>query len=79
MKQFALDSREWRFASATVPASEPGASNDCPKAAARPWRCRACGALLGMERDGELHVKYKEKPNTGSAVAAATGVAAAER
>jgi hypothetical protein len=27
---------------------------------ARPWRCRACGALLGVEHDGELHVKHKE-------------------
>jgi hypothetical protein len=27
---------------------------------ARPWRCHACRALLGVEHDGELHVKYKE-------------------
>ena len=26
----------------------------------RPWRCHACRALLGVEHDGELHVKYKE-------------------
>lgn len=26
----------------------------------RPWRCDACGALLGMARGDELHVKYKE-------------------
>ena len=31
-----------------------------PHPGGRPWRCRACAALLGMERDGELHVKYKE-------------------
>jgi hypothetical protein len=24
------------------------------------WRCKACGALLGIEQGGELHVKYKE-------------------
>lgn len=23
------------------------------------WRCRKCGALLGVERDGKLHLKYK--------------------
>jgi hypothetical protein len=27
---------------------------------ARPWRCRACGALLGVARGGELQVKYKD-------------------
>jgi hypothetical protein len=27
---------------------------------ARPWRCRACGALLGVAQGGELHVKYKD-------------------
>jgi hypothetical protein len=26
----------------------------------KPWRCRACGSLLGIERGRELHVKYKE-------------------
>jgi hypothetical protein len=26
----------------------------------RPWRCRSCGALLGMHRQAELHIKYKE-------------------
>jgi hypothetical protein len=26
----------------------------------RPWHCRACGALLGVEHRGELHIKYKE-------------------
>ena len=25
----------------------------------RSWRCRRCGALLGVERDGKLHLKYK--------------------
>ncbi|HEY3820259.1 MAG TPA: hypothetical protein VGL81_24005 [Polyangiaceae bacterium] len=35
-----------------------GAPSD--PSAARPWRCRACGALLGVERNGEVHVKYKE-------------------
>jgi hypothetical protein len=24
------------------------------------WRCRACGSLLGVERGGQLHVKYKD-------------------
>ena len=23
------------------------------------WRCRRCHSLLGMEREGELHLKYK--------------------
>ena len=23
------------------------------------WRCRRCGALLGVERGGRLHLKYK--------------------
>jgi hypothetical protein len=27
---------------------------------ARPWRCRVCGALLGMQQGAELHVKYKD-------------------
>ena len=31
-----------------------------PRAALRPWRCDTCATLLGVERDGELHVKYKE-------------------
>jgi hypothetical protein len=26
----------------------------------RPWRCDACGALLGIARGDELHVKYKD-------------------
>jgi hypothetical protein len=26
----------------------------------QPWRCHGCGALLGIEQGGELHVKYKE-------------------
>ena len=26
----------------------------------RPWRCTQCGALLGLEQNGELHVRYKE-------------------
>ncbi|MBV9949613.1 MAG: hypothetical protein JOZ69_22420 [Myxococcales bacterium] len=26
----------------------------------RPWRCRACGALLGVVCGDELHLKYKE-------------------
>jgi hypothetical protein len=60
MDRLAFDSRRLRVGSATAPASEPAASSDGPTAAARPWRCRVCGTLLGMERDGELHVKYKE-------------------
>jgi hypothetical protein len=27
---------------------------------ARPWRCRGCGSLLGLERGRALHVKYKD-------------------
>ena len=23
------------------------------------WRCRKCGTLLGVERKGRLHLKYK--------------------
>ena len=26
----------------------------------RPWRCRTCGALLGIERGNELHVRLKD-------------------
>jgi hypothetical protein len=52
-------SRALRFASPTMPASEPAAPIG-PRAIARPWRCHACATLLGVERDGELHVKYKE-------------------
>ncbi len=25
----------------------------------RNWRCRKCGTLLGVERNGKLHLKYK--------------------
>ena len=25
----------------------------------REWRCRTCGTLLGVERHGRLHLKYK--------------------
>ena len=25
----------------------------------RCWRCRRCGTLLGVERGGKLHLKYK--------------------
>ena len=25
----------------------------------REWRCRVCGTLLGLERQGRLHLKYK--------------------
>lgn len=31
-----------------------------PTEHARPWRCRSCGALLGMQQGDELHVKYKD-------------------
>ena len=24
------------------------------------WHCHSCGALLGIEQGGELHVKYKD-------------------
>jgi hypothetical protein len=24
------------------------------------WNCRSCGALLGVEQGGELHMKYKD-------------------
>jgi len=23
------------------------------------WRCRSCGTLLGVERQGRMHLKYK--------------------
>lgn len=26
----------------------------------RPWRCHACGALLGVLRSSELHLKYRD-------------------
>jgi phage FluMu protein Com len=26
----------------------------------REWRCRKCRSLLGMERSGRLHLKYKD-------------------
>jgi hypothetical protein len=26
----------------------------------KPWRCHACGALLGIARGDELHVKYRD-------------------
>jgi hypothetical protein len=55
-----FDSRALRLAPAIVPPSQPVAPSICPKADVRPWRCRACSTLLGVERDGELHVKYKE-------------------
>jgi hypothetical protein len=25
-----------------------------------PWRCRVCGALLGVAQGGQLHVKYRD-------------------
>jgi hypothetical protein len=25
----------------------------------REWRCRSCSILLGVEREGRLHLKYK--------------------
>ncbi|MCC6644567.1 MAG: hypothetical protein IT374_03220 [Polyangiaceae bacterium] len=25
----------------------------------REWRCRSCGTLLGVERQGKMHLKYK--------------------
>lgn len=25
----------------------------------REWRCRKCGGLLGVERDGRIHLKHK--------------------
>ncbi|HEX3344691.1 MAG TPA: hypothetical protein VHS09_08975 [Polyangiaceae bacterium] len=31
-----------------------------PDAGARPWRCHTCSALLGVLRQGELHVKYRD-------------------
>jgi len=40
--------------SVPCPASPPSAIRG------RPWRCRSCDALLGVEHDGELHVKHKE-------------------
>jgi hypothetical protein len=35
-------------------------STPSPAPSARPWRCRACGSLLGVLRGGELHLKYKD-------------------
>jgi hypothetical protein len=49
-----------RLTSPTITGSEPAAPKSCPTGAARRWRCHACGTLLGVEREGELHVKYKE-------------------
>jgi len=60
MDRPAFDSRALCSASAAVSASEPAARRPFATPAARHWRCLACGALLGVERDGELHVKYKE-------------------
>lgn len=31
----------------------------CPPRSVR-WSCSSCGALLGVEENGELHIKYKE-------------------
>jgi len=39
--------------------SSPNASA-APPTRARRWSCRSCGALLGVEENGELHIKYKE-------------------
>jgi hypothetical protein len=39
----------------TRPIAPPPANDN-----GRPWRCRACGFLLGIERGRELHVKYKD-------------------
>ena len=25
-----------------------------------PWRCTACGTLIGVERGGKIHLKYKK-------------------
>ena len=33
---------------------------DRAKQEIRPWHCRTCGSLLGVERGRELHVKYKD-------------------
>lgn len=60
MDRPAFDSRALCAASGTVLAFDTVAPRSCPTAAARNWRCRTCGTLLGVERDGELHVKYKE-------------------
>lgn len=37
----------------------------------RTWRCDGCRALLGIEQEGKLHLKYKEAQYvvTGTAVA----------
>ena len=80
MDRPAFESRAMRFAPAAVARAERATTSACRTAAARPWRCHACDMLLGMECDGELHVKYKEAHYWTAAIAAiaATGVAAAE-
>jgi len=25
-----------------------------------PWKCQGCGTLLGIERGGEVHLRYKD-------------------
>jgi len=29
------------------------------QSAEKEWRCRQCGTLLGVERGGKMHLKYK--------------------
>lgn len=29
------------------------------QSAEKEWRCRQCGTLLGVERQGKMHLKYK--------------------
>lgn len=60
MDRVGFDPQAMILESATGRASELVAPRAGPTAAARPWRCHACGSLLGVERDGDLHVKYKE-------------------
>ena len=40
-----------------IPAQKPASDN------ARPCCCQQCGTLLGLERRGQLHLKYKDTEN----------------
>jgi hypothetical protein len=40
-----------------IPAEKPANDN------AHPCCCKTCGALLGIERRGQLHLKYKDTEN----------------
>jgi len=35
-------------------------THSSPTSSAHEWRCRGCGKLLGVLRNGEVHTKYKD-------------------